>query len=166
MAEPDVKSEPLLPLTLLVLSGDMEKGLAACNLALAALAGGRPVTIFFSFWGLNLVRRPEAKARGSLLQSIMGTLNRDHAGRQRLGRFNLLGAGRWAMTRLMRRKGVPALQESLALAHQMGARLVACSATLELMGYTRESLLPEVDEVAGAAAFLSDAGAGTVITLA
>jgi peroxiredoxin family protein len=161
LQDPDLPS----PLTLLILSGDMEKGLAACNLALAALAAGRPVSLFFTFWGLNLVRRPEARARGSLLQSVMGSLNRDHAGRQRMGRFNLLGAGPWAMARLLRRKGIPALQESLALAHQMGARLVACSATLDLMGYTRESLIPEVDEIAGAAAFLEAAGGGQVITL-
>jgi peroxiredoxin family protein len=153
------------PLTLLILSGDMEKGAAACNLALAALAAGRPVRLFFTFWGLNLVRRPEAKARGGLLQSVMGILNRDHAGRQRLGRFNLLGAGRWAMARLMRRRGIPAFQESLSLAHQMGARVVACSATLGLMGYARESLISEVDEIAGAAAFLEAAAGGQVITL-
>ena len=164
MAEPDDRNS-LSPLTLLVLSGDLEKGLAACNLALAALAGGRPVTIFFSFWGLNLVRRPRAKGRGNLLHRLMGIVNRDHAGRQRLGRFNLLGAGRWALGRLMKRHGALPFQESLALAHQMGARLVACSATFELMGYTRESLLPEVDEVAGAASFLEAAAEGQVITL-
>lgn len=157
---------PPAPLTLLVLSGDMEKGLAACNLALAALAADRPVTLFFSFWGLNLIRRPGAVPSGSLLQSAMGALNRDHGGRQRMGRFNLLGAGRWAMSRLMHKRGVPTFLESLALAHQMGARLVACSATLDLMGFTRESLLPEVDDVAGAAAFLSGAEGATVITLA
>lgn len=153
-------------LTLLVLSGDMEKGVAACNLALAALASGTRVTIFFTFWGLNLLKKPGARARGSFLARLMGVLNRDHSGRQRLGRMNMLGMGRIAMAKLMKSKGLPSFHESLLLAHQMGARIVACSTTLELMGFSRESLIPEVDDVAGAATFLDAARGATVVTLA
>ena len=152
-------------LTLLVLSGDMEKGMAACNLALAALASGTRVEIFFSFWGLNLLRKPGTGAEGGVLQRLLGLLNRDHAGHQRLGRFNLLGAGRWAMIRLMKSRGLPTFPEGLSMAHQMGARIVACSSTLELMGFCRDSLVSEVDEVAGASAFLESARQGQVITL-
>lgn len=143
----------------------MEKGLAACNLALAGLARGSRVELFFSFWGLNLLKKPGARVRGQRLQRMMGLLNRDHAGRQRLGRFGLLGLGRRAMARLMRAHGLPSFQESLGMAHAMGARVVACSQSLELLGLTRESLIAEVDEVAGAAAFLDSAESGTVITL-
>lgn len=57
---------PPRSLTLLILSGDLEKGLAACNLALATLAGNRRVTLFFSFWGLNFLKRPGAKGAGAL----------------------------------------------------------------------------------------------------
>lgn len=151
-------------LTLLVLSGDMEKGAAACTLALAALASGYRVELFFSFWGLNLLKQPGAGGGGSL-QRLMGVLNRDHAGRQRLGRLNLLGVGRWAMVRLMKSRGLPSFREALTTAHRLGARVVACSNTLELLGLTRDALVPEVDEVAGAAAFLESARGGQVITL-
>lgn len=153
------------PLTLLILSGDMEKGLAACTLALAALAGGRKVTLFFTFWGLNFLKRPSAKGHGPALGRILGTLNADHAGRQRLGRFNLLGAGRWALLRLMGRYNLLPVHEGLAMAHQMGARILACSNTLQLMGLERENLIPEVDDIAGALAFLDAADEGTVVTL-
>lgn len=152
-------------LALLVLSGDMEKGLAACNLALAALASGTRVTIFFTFWGLNLLKKPGARSRGSFLSRLMAVLNRDHCERQRLGRMNLLGMGRLAMERLMKSKALPPFHESLLLAHRMGAHFVACSTTLELMGFSRESLIPEVDEVAGAATFLDAARGATVVTL-
>jgi len=157
--------DPPRPLTLLVLSGDMEKGLAACNLALSALAGGRRVTFFFSFWGLNFIRRPGARAKGHLLAGCLGLMNRDNAERQKLGRFHLFGAGRWALLRLMGRYDLLPMREGLSTAHQMGARLLACSNTLQLMGLEKGDLIPEVDDVAGAMTFLDTAGEGIVVTL-
>jgi len=154
------------PVCILVLGGEMEKGLAAMNLALAAAAGGSEVTLFFSFWGLNFLKRPGAGARGGVLQRAMGWMNRDSASRQGLGRFNMGGAGRWAMRRLMRAKGMPEFRESLAMAKGMGVRVLACSTSLEVMGLSRESLVGEVDGVAGAAAFLEAAADATVVTLA
>jgi len=156
---------PSRSLTLLVLSGDLEKGLAACNLALAALAGKRHVTLFFSFWGLNFLKKPGAKGAGPLLARLLGFFNHDHAGSQRLGRFHGMGAGRWALLRLMGRYDILPVHEGLAMAHQMGARIVACSNTLHLMGLNRESLIGEVDEIAGALTFLDAADEGTVVTL-
>lgn len=152
-------------LTLLVLSGDMEKGAAACNLALASLASGGEVTLFFSFWGINFLKRPGVPSAGGFLARGLAGLNRDNASVQRLGRFHLMGAGRWALSRLMRSRRVPSVHEGLVLAHGMGARFIACSTTLESMGLARESLIPEVDDVAGAAAFLEAAKDTTVITL-
>lgn len=152
-------------LTLLVLSGDMEKGLAACNLALAALASGTGVTLFFSFWGLNFLRKPGVRTQGGPLARLLAILNCDHSRRQRLGRMDMMGMGRLAMRRLMKSKGLPPFYEGLSLAHGMGARIIACSNTLELMGFTRESLIPEVDDIAGAASFLESAKGGTVVTL-
>jgi len=154
------------PLCILVLSGEMEKGLAAMNLALAAAAGGSEVTLFFSFWGLNFLKRPGAAAGGSFLQRAMGWMNRDSAARQRLGRFHMAGAGRWAMRRVMRAKGMPEFRDSLAAAREMGVKVLACSTSLEVMGLSPESLVDAVDGVAGAAAFLEAARDATVVTLA
>jgi peroxiredoxin family protein len=153
------------PLIILVLSGDMEKGLAACNLALAARASGRPVTLFFTFWGLNFLKRPGTRAKGPLLARFFSRVNGDDAARQRLGRFHMLGAGRWALLRLMGRYDLLPVRGGLQVAHQMGARILACSNTLQLMGLQRENLIREVDEVAGALGFLDAADEGTVITL-
>ncbi len=153
------------PLVLLVLSGDREKALAAANLALAGRASGRPVFLFFTFWGLNLVKRKGFRSRGPFLARLLAFLNRDHAGRQRLGRFHLGGLGGWALGRLASRKGILPFAESLRLAHDLGARVVACSTTLELMGLSPEDLVAEVDEVAGAAAFLEAARGGQIVTL-
>jgi len=153
------------PLVLLVLSGDLEKGLAACNLALAAASSGRPVWLFFTFWGLNFLKRPEARPGGSLLVRLLGGVNRDHSGRQRLGRFHLAGLGPWALGRILGRRGLPTVQEGLRAARGLGARVVACSATLELLGLDRAALIPEVDEVAGAAAALDAGLGGQILTL-
>jgi peroxiredoxin family protein len=152
-------------LVLLVLSGDMEKGLAACNLAIAALAADRPVTLFFSFWGLNFLKERKGRAGGPLLSRLFGWINRDHAASQRLGRFHLGGAGRWALLRLMRRHRIPPFRESLEMAHRMGARVIACSTTLGLMGLSRDDLIPEVDEIAGAMSFLDRARGGQAICI-
>lgn len=154
------------PVCILVLSGDLEKGLAAMNLALAAAAGGSEVTLFFSFWGLNFLKRPGAGAQGSFLQRAMGWMNRDSIAGQRLGRFHMGGAGRWAMRRLMRAKGMPEFRQSLEMATGLGVRVLACSTSLEVMGLSRESLVDEVDGIAGAAAFLEAARDATVVTLA
>lgn len=143
-------------LSILVLSGDLEKGLAACNLALAGVASGGRVTVFFSFWGLNLLKRRKAAVKGSLLTRFFGRLNRDNADRQRLGRFNMLGIGRRALLRLMRRQGMASFRESLASAHTLGVKIIACSTTMGLMGLDRDALLDEVDEVAGAMTFLGE----------
>ncbi len=152
-------------LTVLILSGDMEKGMAACNLALSALAGGRQATLFFSFWGLSFLKHSGGHGRGTFLARAFSALNHDHAERQRLGRFNLGGAGRWAMSRLMWRRRIPSVLESLVQAHHMGAHIIACSNTLELMGLDRKDLIPEVDDIAGAMTFLDAASEGVVVTI-
>lgn len=153
------------PLVLLVLSGDLEKGLAACNLALAAAAAGRPVWIFFTFWGLNFLKRPDARPRGAFLARMLAAVNRDHANLQRLGRLHMAGFGRWALGQILARRGVSSVREGLSAAHGLGVRIVACSTTVELMGLSRESLIQEVDEVAGAAAALDAALGGQIIAL-
>jgi peroxiredoxin family protein len=154
------KEPPEENLTILVLSGEMEKGLAACNLALAGAASGGRVTLFFSFWGLNLLKRRNAAIRGPLLTRVLGRLNRDDVDRQRLGRFNMWGLGRRALLRVMRRKGMASFHESLTAAHELNVRIIACSTTIELMGLNREALIPEVDEIAGAMTFLGDSASG------
>ncbi len=157
--------QPDRNLAILVLSGDMEKGLAACNLALAGAASGGRVTLFFSFWGLNLLKRPGRTARGALLSKLFGWINRDNADVQRLGRFNMWGLGRLSMERLMRRNGVASFRQSLSSAHGLGVRVVACSTTLELMGLERSSLIEEVDEIAGAMTFLEESADGRALCI-
>jgi peroxiredoxin family protein len=152
-------------LTLLVLSGDMEKGLAACNLSLSGLAAGKQVTLFFSFWGLNLLKKQHTRSRGPLFARLLSLVNRDNSRKQRMGRYQMLGGGPWALSRLMRARGLPGVLEGLTMIHEMGARILACSNTLELLGYDRESLIAEVDDVVGAATFLDRASEGQVITL-
>ena len=123
------------------------------------LSGGR-VTLFFSFWGLNLLKRRKATIRGPLLTRVLGRLNRDNVDHQRLGRFNMWGLGRRALLRVMRRKGMASFHESLTAAHGLGVRIIACSTTIELMGLDREALIAEVDEIAGAMTFLGESANG------
>ncbi len=157
--------QPDRNLAILVLSGDMEKGLAACNLALAGAASGGRVTLFFSFWGLNLLKRPGQPVRGSRLTRLFGWINRDNADNQRLGRYDMGGLGRLVLGRLMRRRGMATFRQSLCAAHGLGVRVVACSTTLELMGLERASLIDEVDEVAGAMTFLDESTEGRALCI-
>lgn len=150
---------------ILVLSGDMEKGLAAMNLALASLASGGQVTLFFTFWGLNFLKKRGARGRGSFRQRLFARINRDHAGAQRLGRFHAGGLGRRMLMEIMKDKRVEDFRTSLRSAKAMGAKVIACSTTLEMMGLDESSLIEEVDEIAGAASFLEDARGATVVTL-
>ena len=89
--------------TLIMFSGDMDKALAALNVAIGASSMGMEVSMFFTFWGLNLLKKNEGpiKSRG-IMRKMLNFMNRGGAKRLPLSRFHMLGLGKWMMGRLMR----------------------------------------------------------------
>jgi peroxiredoxin family protein len=144
--------------TIVLFSGDMDHALAAFTIANTAAAMGLAVTIFFTFWGLNVIKKPGA-ARGGKgwMRRMLNWMNSGHAGRLPLSRFNFAGMGPWMMKRLMREQRMLPLDEMIKQASQLGVKFVACTTSIGLMGLAEQDFIPEVQTFAGAATYLGEA---------
>ncbi|MBC7253486.1 MAG: DsrE/DsrF/DrsH-like family protein [Actinobacteria bacterium] len=149
--------------TIVVFSGDLDRALAAFNIATTAASLGMEVTMFFTFWGLNVVRRERGGgARKTPLQRMLGLMNRGGSRRLRLSRLHMLGGGRAAMKHLMRRFRMPSLEEMMAMARELGVHFIACTTSMALMGLTEKDFIPEVEEFAGAATYVERASRSSI----
>ncbi len=144
--------------TIVLFSGEMDRALAAFTIANTAAAMGMEVTVFFTFWGLNVIKKP-GKARGGKgwMRKMLNWMNSGHAGRLPMSRFHFAGMGPWMMKRLMTEQRMLPLEEMLRQARELGVRLVACTTSIGLMGLSEEDFVDEVDLFAGAATYLGEA---------
>jgi len=140
--------------TIVVISGDLDKALAAFICATTAASMGMEVNMFFTFWGLNLLRKKRFWSGKNLLQKMMSFLNRGGADRLPLSKFNLLGLGPFFMRIMMRQSRIPSIEEFIRMAKGLGVKLIACTTTFSFMGFGKEDFISEVDAFAGAATFL------------
>lgn len=147
-------------LTIAVLSGDLERALAAFMLAVTAASMGMEVSMFFTFWGLNIVKKNEGtlKSKG-LMRKMLNMMNRGGSKRLKLSRFNMLGMGTWMMKKLMKESNMPSIDEYIVMAKDMGVKLIACTTTCGVMGISadKDSFRSEIESLAGAAYFLGEA---------
>jgi peroxiredoxin family protein len=147
---------------MVVFSGDFDKAMAAFVIANGAVAMGGEVTMFFTFWGLNILRRPEkVSVRKNLIERMFGWMMPRGADRLGLSQMNMGGMGLRMIKGIMARKGVASLPELISSARQAGVRLVACTMSMDLMGIHREELVDGVEE-GGVATFLDNAEASNV----
>ena len=144
--------------TLVVFSGELDKALAAFNIAIGAASSGMEVSMFFTFWGLNVIKKNQGpiKIRG-IMRKMLNFMNRGGPKRLPLSRFHMVGLGKWMMVRLMRDSKFPSLDEMIGLAREMGVKFMACTTSMGMMGITREAFIPEVDSYCGVATYLSEA---------
>ncbi len=144
--------------TLVLFSGDLDKALAAFILATTAASMGMEVTMFFTFWGLNVIKRNEGgiKSRG-LMRRMLNTMNRGGARRLKLSRFNLLGLGTWMMKKLMKQSNYPSIDEFITMAKEMGIKMVPCSTSCNILGLPDDAFTDGIMSQAGAAYFLAQA---------
>ncbi len=140
-----------------VFSGDFDKVLAAFIIANGAAAMGDEVSMFFTFWGLNALRLPEAPDLDkSLIDKAFARMMPAGPERMRLSQMHLLGGGTAMIKKIMRDNKVPSLPELIASAQAAGVRLVACTMTMDLLGLHEDELLDGV-EFGGVAMFLGEA---------
>lgn len=144
--------------TLVLFSGDMDKALAAFILATTAASMGMEVTMFFTFWGLNVIKRNEGgiKSRG-FMRKMLNIMNRGGSERLKLSRFNMLGAGTWMMKKLMKESKYPSIDEFITMAREMGIKMVPCSTSCGILGLPDDAFRGGVMSQAGAAFFLAEA---------
>jgi len=149
--------------TIVVLSGDMDRVMAAFIIATGAAAMGMQVTMFFTFWGLNAIRRKgTASGARDWLRRMFGLLNKGGAERLPLSRFHFWGLGTGMMKRVMRQNRMPGVPELMQTAQDLGVRFIACTTTMGLMGVTKDTLIEGVDQLAGVTTYLAEAKEGSV----
>ena len=147
-------------LIIAVLSGDLERALAAFMLATTGASMGMKVSMFFTFWGLNIIKKNEGgiKSKG-LMRKMLNLINRGGPKRLKLSKLNMFGLGTWMMRRLMKETNMPSVEEYIAMANEMGVNIIACTTTCGVMGLPaeKETFRSEVKTLAGAAFFLGEA---------
>lgn len=138
---------------IVLFSNDLDKALAALILASGLAAAGAKVGIFFTFWGLSVLRRnPAPTVKKSLISRMFGMMLPKGAKRLALSKMHLAGMGSAMMKQVMASQQVPTLPELLQQARALGVKFIACDMAMAVMGITREELI-DVDEVAGVASF-------------
>ena len=143
--------------TLIVFSGDLDKVLASFIIANGAASMGRPVTMFFTFWGLNALRKTEnVKVKKPFIDSMFGTMMPRGTSKLKLSKMNMGGMGTAMMKKVMKDKNVDSLEALMQHALKSGIRLVACTMSMDIMGITKDELIDGV-EFAGVASYLGDA---------
>lgn len=145
-------------MTLILFSGEMDKALAAFTLATTAASMGFEVSIFFTFWGLNVIRKDgPITAKQNILQRMFGMLNKGGRNKLSLTKFNMAGMGPFMMKKLMKQKKMASLEELIKSARELKVKFIACTTSCGMMGLERTDLTDEVDEMAGAASYLAEA---------
>lgn len=143
--------------TIVVFSGDLDKAIASFIIANGAAAMGKKVTMFFTFWGLNILRKEEqVRVNKGLMDRMFGMMMPRGSKKLGLSKMNMGGIGARLIRKVMKDKNVSSLEELIDQARGNGVRLVACNMSMDVMGIKREELIDGI-EVGGVAAYLGEA---------
>lgn len=143
--------------TIIVFSGDLDKVLASFIIANGAAAMGRPVTMFFTFWGLTALRKAQKQpVKKSFMESMFGAMLPRGTKKLGLSRMNMGGMGTAMMKKIMNDKNVDSLEMLIEKAISQGVKIVACTMSMDVMGIKQEELIDGV-ELGGVGAYLGDA---------
>lgn len=143
--------------TIIMFSGELDKAMAGFIIANGAAAMGDDVTMFFTFWGLNILRKPDSiPVKKNFMEKLFGWMMPKGAGKLGLSKMNFGGMGAVMMKKIMKDKNVNTLPELITSAQALGVKMVACTMSLDVMGLAREELIDGL-EYAGVATYLGEA---------
>lgn len=148
--------------TLILFSDDLDKALATFILANGAAATGQKVSIFFTFWGLNVLKKVQKpRVQKDFFGKMFGMMLPSSSLKLKLSQMNMFGMGSRMMRFLMKRKGVDSLESLRRQALMQGVEFIACQMSMDMMGIQREELLDEVT-VGGVATYMERADKANV----
>ncbi|MBN2651896.1 MAG: FAD-dependent oxidoreductase [Spirochaetales bacterium] len=143
--------------TIVCFSGDLDKAIAALIIANGAVSMGRKVTIFFTFWGLNVIRKSEkVKVKKSFIGKMFGMMMPRGPKKLALSKMNMGGMGATMIKGLMKKHNVPLLEDMIQMGLKSGIRMIACNMSMDLMGIKEDELIDGVD-FGGVASYLGAA---------
>jgi peroxiredoxin family protein len=148
--------------TIILFSGDLDKAMAAFIIANGAAAYDQEVTMFFTFWGLNALRKEEqVPVQKGFLEKMFSWMMPRGANKLGLSKMNMAGLGPKMIKHVMKKHNALTLPQLIEMAKEQGVKLVACTMTMDLLGIKKEELIDGV-ELGGVAAYLGDATEGKV----
>src|SRR5574341_117605 len=140
---------------LIVFSGDLDRVLAAFIIATGAAAMGQQVSMFFTFWGLSVVRKSTELSGKTLFQKMMAVMSPGSSRGLPVSQMNYFGVGAKMLRSMMKEKNVSALEDMISLARELGVRMIACEMSRDMMGIKESELVGGL-ECGGVATFLAD----------
>ncbi|GBD34958.1 hypothetical protein HRbin36_00062 [bacterium HR36] len=147
--------------SLVVMSGDLDRVLAAFVIATGAAAMGFQVSMFFTFWGLSALRQTRQLKGKRWLEKAFSLLTPAGVDNLKLSKLHFAGLGKMLLEKQMRDQQISSLHELVQLARDLGVRFVACQMSMDVMGIRAGELIPGV-ETGGVATFLADAAKSQV----
>ena len=150
-----VKSPAKNAQTIVVFSNDLDKALAAFIIANGAKASGYDVTLFFTFWGLNILRKGNVTVKKSFIDKLFGFMMPKGADKLTLSKMNMGGLGSLMMKWVMKNKNISTLNELIDQARKNGVKFIACQMSMDVMGIKKEELIDGV-EIAGVAKYIAE----------
>ena len=147
-------------LTMVVMSGDLDKVLAAFIIATGGSAMFEKVNMFFTFWAIPALRDPnKAPVKKNFISTMFGLMLPKGASKLALSKMQMGGMGAWMIKGLMKKKNVLSLEELMKRAADAGVKISICEMSMDLMGFKKEEMIDYPDlKLAGVGKFLADAG--------
>lgn len=143
--------------TLVVFSGDLDKAIASFIIANGAASMGRKVTMFFTFWGLNILRKPKrVSVKKGFMDSMFGMMMPRGSKKLKLSNMNMLGMGGKMIRMVMKNKNISSLEELIKAAIDSGVEIIACQMSMDVMGLKAEELIDGV-KIGGVGYYLGEA---------
>lgn len=140
--------------TLVVFSGDLDKAIASFIIATGAASMGKEVTMFFTFWGLNILKSADKPSVSKdMMEKMFDVMLPAHPGKLPLSQMNMMGMGPAMIKQIMKKHNVDNLETLIKNAIDMGVKVVACSMSMDLMGIKKEEFIDGV-EIGGVASYL------------
>lgn len=149
-------------LTMIVFDGDLDKAIASFIIANGAVAMGKKVTMFFTFWGLNILRKHEkVSVQKNIIEKMFGIMMPRGSKKLTLSKMNMVGIGGKMIRGIMKKKNVQSLEELIEGAIASGVNIVACTMSMDVMGIKKEELIDGVNE-GGVGYYLGEASESNI----
>lgn len=150
------ENQPKDRVSLVVFSGDLDRVLAAFVIATGAAALGQQVSMFFTFWGYDALRKKRVLSGKGFLEKMMAVMSPSGTQALPVSRMNFFGIGAKMLRSMMKQKNVASLEDLMNMARELGVQIIACEMSRDVMGIQDDELIAGLDS-GGAATFLADA---------
>lgn len=149
------ESQPEDMVALIVFSGELDRVLAAFVIATGAAALGQEVSMFFTFWGLGVLKKESNLAGKGLFEKMMAVMSPSNSTELPVSKMNYFGVGAKMLRQMMKDNNVSSLEEMIDMAKEMGVKMLACEMSKDVMGIQDDELMDGL-EPAGVASFLGE----------